>query len=100
MSWFIYLLFCDSSNYYVGLTGNLPQRIKSHSQKKNVATKEFNNFELVYFEEFKTRNEAEKREKQIKGWSRAKKKALAEGNIELLKQLSKNHGYDECRREF
>lgn len=65
MSWFIYLLFCDNLTYYVGLTGNLPQRIKSHYQKQNIATKKFSNAELVYFERFKTRVEAEKREKQI-----------------------------------
>ena len=33
---------------------------------------------------------AEKREKQLKGWSVAKKKALIQGNIELLKRLSKS----------
>jgi putative endonuclease len=30
-------------------------------------------------------------EKQIKGWSRKKKEALINGNIELLKALSKNN---------
>lgn len=37
----------------------------------------------------KDKREAEKRELQIKGWSAAKKKALIDGNKELLKKLSK-----------
>ena len=46
---------------------------------------------LVYQEQFSARWKAEKREKQIKKWSVAKKNALINGNIELLKKLSKGH---------
>jgi predicted GIY-YIG superfamily endonuclease len=90
MSWFTYILFCDQKTYYVGLTHNLEQRFASHKNKENIGTKEFSDLKMVYHEEFKTRKEAESREKQLKGWTAAKKKALIEGNTDLLKRLSKS----------
>lgn len=38
--------------------------------------KYFDSFELVYQEEYPTLTEAMKREKQLKGWTKAKKEAL------------------------
>lgn len=90
MPWHIYILLCDQKTYYVGLTSNLSQRIESHKLKKNLATKKFSKVKLVYSENFETRREAEKREIQLKKWSRAKKKALIDGNKELLIKLSKS----------
>jgi putative endonuclease len=46
---------------------------------------------LVYQSVFNNPNEAIAFEKQIKGWSRKKKEALINGDIELLKVLSKNN---------
>jgi predicted GIY-YIG superfamily endonuclease len=63
----------------------------SHKNKYNRATKEFSDIKLIYKEEYPTRMLAEKREKQFKGWTVAKKKALIVGNLELLRQLSKTH---------
>lgn len=89
MSWFVYILLCDQKTYYIGLTHNLDQRVKSHQAKNNLATKEFSDLKLVYYEHYSTRHQSEKREQQLKRWTVAKKKALIEGNKELLKQLSK-----------
>lgn len=89
MSWFTYILLCDQKTYYVGLTSNLQNRIKSHKDKQNIGTKEFSEIKLVYYEQFKTRIESEQREKQLKGWTVAKKKALISGDLEQLKKLSK-----------
>jgi len=44
---------------------------------------------LVYCEEFSRIDEAFNREKQVQGWSHAKKKALVEGQGEKLTELSK-----------
>lgn len=90
MPWHIYILLCDQKTYYVGLTSNIPQRFKSHKNKENLATKKFSEVKLVYSEDFETRKEAEKREIQLKKWSSAKKKALVDGDIELLIKLSKS----------
>lgn len=89
MPWAVYILLCDQKTYYVGLTSNLHNRINSHRRKENIGTKEFSDIQLLYNEDYPTRIEAEKREKQIKGWSRAKKKALIEGNKKELIRLSK-----------
>ncbi len=60
MRWYVYILFCDSKSYYVGLTRNLDSRFKSHSHKENIATKEFNKIKLVYKEEYPLRTLAER----------------------------------------
>jgi predicted GIY-YIG superfamily endonuclease len=44
---------------------------------------------LMYAEPFDSRDEAFWRERQIKGWSRAKKEALAREDWSALKQLAK-----------
>jgi len=86
--WTLYILLCDQKTYYIGLTSNLQNRLKSHSAKENIATKKFSDIRVVYKEKYKTRREAERREIQLKKWSRAKKRALIEGNLELLRKLS------------
>lgn len=61
----------------------------SHKAKYNLATKKFSVVELVYSEQYLTRKLAEKRERQLKGWTFAKKKALIDGDKDLLIKLSK-----------
>jgi putative endonuclease len=95
MPWFVYIFLCDQKSYYIGLTHDLQKRLKSHNAKQNIATKEFSDLKLLYSEQFATRFESEKREKQLKGWTSAKKKALIEGNKELLIKLSKTRSVVE-----
>ncbi len=90
MPWHIYILLCDQKTYYVGLTSNLENRLMSHKLKRNLGTKRFSDIKLVYSENFETRNEAERRETQLKKWSAAKKKALIDGDMQLLIKLSKS----------
>ena len=45
---------------------------------------------MVYHEELDSKGKALAREMQIKGWSIAKKKALIDGKIEQLKELSRS----------
>ena len=62
---------------YTGSTNSIEQRHFEHKNKiKTTFTKKYNCNQLVYIEEVATRAAAEKREKQIKGWTRAKKEAL------------------------
>jgi len=49
--------------------------------------KDNGSFKLVYFEKYPTRKEAMNREKQLKGWTRAKKEGLIRGYLQLLKRL-------------
>ena len=68
----------DNSAFFVGSTGNLPQRIYKHKNKtyKNSFTEKHNLDKLVYFEEFAEMELANLREKQVKSWSKNKTKKL------------------------
>jgi len=79
MHWAIYILLCDQKTFYIGLSSNVDKRVSSHKLKQNLATKEFSDIELVYVESYPTRKQAERREKQLKGWTRKKKEMLING---------------------
>ncbi len=79
MTWFLYILLCDKKTFYVGITNNLKKRLAQHRRKESQYTKQFSQIELLYREEYSSQWQAEKRERQIKRWSVAKKKALVEG---------------------
>ena len=93
--WFVYILFCDGKTFYVGITDDLERRVSQHKNKYSTFTKKFFHIELVYSEQLASRNEAENREKQLKGWSVAKKKALIAGDKASLVKLSKSTGFVE-----
>ena len=64
---------------YIGVTSNLIQRVWQH--KNHLAdgfTKKYKITTLVYFEQTSTIESAITREKELKGWSRAKKIFLIE----------------------
>ena len=87
----VYILLCADGSYYTGVTANLERRIVQHNKgtKRNSYVFARRPFSLVYKEQFSSAYKAIKREKQIKGWSRAKKVALISGNFKLLKALAK-----------
>lgn len=92
MPYFVYILRSSSNKLYIGQTNNLDSRTEQHTNKDWKAakfTKDDDGFKLVYSEKYDTRLESMHRETQIKGWSRAKKEALIEGNLTKLKNLSK-----------
>jgi putative endonuclease len=62
---------------YVGVTNNMHRRIFEHKNKLVPGfSKKYNLHRLIYFEAFGNIRDAIAREKQIKGWTRAKKIAL------------------------
>jgi len=64
---------------YVGVTRDLAKRVEEHRQKLvGGFTKRYNVTRLVYDEVAGNPMAASEREKQIKGWLRAKKVALIE----------------------
>lgn len=82
---YTYILRQANGQYSVGSTVNLQNRIKEHNEGKDQTTKKNLPVELVYFEEFQSQEQAYKREKQLHGWSRAKKEKLISG--EWTKQI-------------
>jgi putative endonuclease len=82
--WCTYMLICIDGSYYVGLTNNLAKRIQDHvSGKGPTYTKTTKPILLVWFESHPDHEAATAREKQLKGWNRAKKHALARAELQL-----------------
>jgi len=76
---------------YIGQSGKLKKRIYQHKTKAHPTTfsAKYNLNKLVYFENFETKNEAVKREKQLKKWNRAWKIRLIEESNPKWKDLYK-----------
>ena len=88
---FFYILKCSDGSFYIGSTTNIVNRVKIHNQGKGaIYTAKRRPVHLVYYEAFETLDDAVKRERQVKKWSRAKKEALIHGEMESLKKLSKS----------
>ena len=51
---------------YIGVTGNLKQRFSQHNKGKNQSTKSYAPFFLVYYEAYKNKRDAIKRERKLK----------------------------------
>ena len=84
-----------SRTLYTGVTNNLERRVQEHKSKKIAGfTKKYNITYLAYFEETDDIGDAIVREKQIKGWLRAKKIALIESVNPDWRDLSEDW-YDE-----
>lgn len=77
--WYIYILKCEDGSFYTGISNDPERRFLEHKNKKGGHyTSSHRVIERIYLEECADKSEALKRERQIKGWSRAKK-------IKLLK---------------
>lgn len=79
-SYFVYILASKrNGTLYIGVTGDLIQRIDQHKNKiADGFTKKYGVDKLVYFEETTEIESAILREKQLKKWNRSWKLALIE----------------------
>ena len=78
-NYYVYILSNVSRTLYVGVTNDLQRRVYEHRQKLvHGFTSKYNLTLLVYFEGTTDIQAAIAREKQLKGWLRAKKVALIE----------------------
>lgn len=65
--WYIYILQSEKNGkYYIGYTSNVDERLKTHNQKMVRATKSGAPWKIIHTEEFQNRQEAYRRERQIK----------------------------------
>ncbi len=78
MEFTVYILYSALKNkFYIGFTADIVSRLIRHNQKSKGFTGSVNDWELVYTEKYSTKEEAQKREFQIKSWkSSIKIKAL------------------------
>jgi putative endonuclease len=77
--YYVYIMSSRTRTLYTGVTNNLERRVHEHKNKLlSGFTSRYNLTWLVYFAETNDVREAIAREKQIKGWTRARKVALIE----------------------
>jgi putative endonuclease len=96
MGAYVYMLRCADGSYYVGSTrASLEERVAQHdtghfggytATRRPVA--------LVYSERFDRITDAIAAERRLKGWRRAKKAALAQGDMAALHELARRYGAD------
>ena len=84
------LLRCGAGTYYVGSARNLDERMQQHFLGQGASyTAKRMPVDLAYAEDFERIDEAYAREKQVQGWSRAKREALIERRYAELPGLSR-----------
>ena len=89
---YVYLLRCTNCTIYVGQTHDIESRMERHRSGTGARhTAQNKQFEVIYTEGPMSFDDALARERQLKKWSRAKKQALAGGNLDQLRQLSRSN---------
>ncbi|HXJ61651.1 MAG TPA: GIY-YIG nuclease family protein [Verrucomicrobiae bacterium] len=84
--WYVYLLRLKNGCIYVGSTNDL-EHVGGTGSK---TTSDSRPIELIHSESYADRSVALRREQQLKGWSRAKKLALAASKGAELEGLAKS----------
>ncbi len=90
---FVYILECHDGSFYVGSTWDMNSRVATHNAGFGSAyTRRPGRrpVRLVWSAAFDRIEDAFIREKQIQGWSRAKRIALIEGRVDDLADLSRS----------
>ncbi len=90
----MYILECSDGTYYTGSTKDIDRRLMEHQNGEGANhTKKRLPVTLLYYEKYDRIDTAFYREKQVQGWSRAKKEALMRGDLNELHNLS------ECQND-
>ncbi len=88
---YVYILRCADGSYYTGSTRtSLEERVAQHNAGTFAGyTARRRPAVLDYHQEFDRITDAITAERQVKGWSRAKKEALICGDFDALRALAK-----------
>ena len=74
---YTYMVRCKDNSLYTGWTNNLEKRIEAHNTGKGAKyTKTRGPVELVYYEQFETKEEAMSREYAIKQMTKKQKEKM------------------------
>jgi putative endonuclease len=85
----LYIMASLTGTFYIGVSGNLHKRVFQHKfHHYEGFTARYEVVRLLYFESYDDVHKALAREKQLKGWSRAKKIALFERRNPQWKDLA------------
>ena len=81
MAHYVYLLRCADDSLYVGETSDLAAREQRHNEGRGGKyTAQRRPVRIVYAEEHGSKQDALRRERQIKRWSQQKKELLVRGD--------------------
>jgi predicted GIY-YIG superfamily endonuclease len=81
MPHYVYILLCKDGSYYTGYARDVKRRVERHKKGQGARyTKMHEPEKIVYMEEFNSRSDAMKREREIKSFSHSKKQQLANSN--------------------
>jgi putative endonuclease len=95
MGAFVYMLRCSDGSYYIGsATGDdLSARVAEHNAGKYQGyTNSRRPVQLVWSDHFDRIADAIAVERKIKGWSRAKKEALIDGDWDRISAFARRRG--------
>ena len=95
MGAFVYMLRCADGSFYVGTaTGDdLTRRVAEHNAGTyHGYTSTRSPVRLVWSDHFPRITDAIAVERQLKGWTRAKKEALVRGDWDTIERLAKRRG--------
>ncbi|MCB6415544.1 GIY-YIG nuclease family protein [Dorea acetigenes] len=74
---YTYILKCKDGTLYTGWTNDLDKRVKAHNEGRGAKyTRSRTPVELVYYETFETKEEAQRREYAIKKMTRRQKEII------------------------
>ena len=77
MTWFVYILRCEDTSLYTGVTPDVERRFQEHREGRGGRyTRLHRPKSIEYTESFEEQEQALAREKQLKGWKREKKEWL------------------------
>lgn len=77
MPYYVYIILCKDGSYYTGYTKDVEHRVEQHKKGQGARYTRMREAEkMVYVEEFNTRSEAMKREREIKSLSHSEKQRL------------------------
>ena len=87
--YFVYILSNSSQVLYIGVTNNLDGRLFEHARDRDPSSfvARYNLDRLVFYETYPTPREAIAREKQLKGWTRERKKRLIRESNPMWRNL-------------
>ena len=87
----VYILQCADGSHYTGCTTDIDQRVAKHQGGEVPGyTQTRRPVKLLWCDEFPDVVQAAQVERQIKGWSRAKKEALMKGDFDAIHELAKS----------
>jgi putative endonuclease len=97
--YYVYMLLCADRSFYIDITNDPEMRVAQHQlgQDRTCYTFTRRPVTLVHCSDFSNVEDAIAWEKQLKGWSRAKKVAFISNNWCLVHELAKR---TRCRSHF